>query len=177
MALNYLNLDDKTRSYMIEEIDRDIANDSLYIGRHLNQRGIADWPDLLRTAAQSHDDDWLTGQLRHKGYLLKTTPRQSRSGGYTMVEVRRNAPEMLAEGEFNRFYARGLCRRAIDEGIDHVIAYRAKTVTKPHKASEAKIGNQYDPEVILTDLRTSQGVGPALGIPRGPNSGISLRLP
>ena len=63
MALNYLNLDDKTRLHMVEEIDKDIADGSLYIGRRLTSRGVADWPDLLRTAAQQHDDAWLADEF------------------------------------------------------------------------------------------------------------------
>ena len=31
MALNYLNLDDRTRRFMIEEIDMDIADRNMYI--------------------------------------------------------------------------------------------------------------------------------------------------
>jgi len=40
--------------------------------------------------------------------------------------MRRNAHEMLAEGEFNRFYIRALCARAIEDGLPEVTVYRAK---------------------------------------------------
>lgn len=43
-----------------------------------------------------------------------------------MVKVPVTAPETLSEGEFNRFYARGLCRVAISLGIAAVQVYRAK---------------------------------------------------
>jgi hypothetical protein len=85
----------------------------------------------------------------------------------------------LAEGEFNRFYARGLCARALSEGISEVIVYRGKRVMQPRQESEAMIGKRISAKDLLEDLRKSEskGVEPALGIPSGPNSGITICLP
>lgn len=83
----------------------------------------------------------------------------------------------MGEGEFGRYYARGLCRRAIDEGIAELEVYRAKAVMEPRPGSQAKIGLRVDPTTILKDLRQTQGVEPALGLPPGPNSGLTLRIP
>ncbi len=83
----------------------------------------------------------------------------------------------MAEGEFNRFYVRGLCRRAIEDGIQQLIIYRAKAVMTPRPGSEEKIGTSVDSAAILADLRTTIGVEPALGMPPGPNSGLTLKLP
>ena len=177
MPLDYLNLDEQTRPFMVEEIDLDVANDSIYISPNLSEAGVADWPTLIRTAAQSHDDKWLAAQLRGTGRLKDMTERRKPKGGYTTVRVPVTAPDMLAEGEFNRYYARGLCRRAIANGIDRVIVYRAKDVMRPRPDSQAKLGTEHDPAAILADLRSAQGVEPALGIPPGPNSGLTLKLP
>ena len=83
----------------------------------------------------------------------------------------------MGEGEFNRYYCRGLCRRAIEEGVAQLQVYRAKAVAEPRPASQAKIGALVDPAAILDDLRRTQGVEPALGLPPGPNSGLTLRFP
>ena len=91
--------------------------------------------------------------------------------------MRSNAHEMLAEGEFNRFYIRALCLRAIEDGMAQVIVYRAKAVQNARSESERKIGQGVPVEALLRDLRTHPGVDTALGLPPGPNSGLSVRLP
>lgn len=86
-----------------------------------------------------------------------------------------NACETLAEGEFNRYYIRGVCRRAIDEGIGEVEVYREKLVEDPRPESQRKIGQRIKADVLLEDLRKSVGKPPTLGIPQ-PNSGLTVRL-
>jgi len=78
------------------------------------------------------------------------------------VRVPKNAPQTLAEGEFNRYYIRGLCARAIAEGIDEVVVYRGKAVKDPRTESQAKIGKRFNARVLLRDLRNSTGVEPAV---------------
>jgi len=163
---------------MIDKIKQDIAVTNLYMGAFLSETGKSDWPKLLLNAATSGDDSALATELSNYGRLLQTAVRRKpKSEELTTYKVPVMAPEMLAEGEFNRFYARGLCRVAIEKGIPYLVVYRAKQVAKPRSESEAKIGLQVDPKQLLRDLRISTGVEPALGIPPGPNSGLSVRLP
>ena len=82
--------------------------------------------------------------------------------------------QTLAEGEFNRLYARGLCSAVLSEGGEFVEAYRARESTNPRQESEAIIGRRFSAQAVLDDLRSSQGVDSALGISR-PNSGISIK--
>jgi hypothetical protein len=82
----------------------------------------------------------------------------------------------LAEGEFNRFYIRGLCRRALGAGIAQLIIYRAKTVGSPRAESELRIGATLDPTELLQDLRANIAVETCLGVPPGPNSGLCVKL-
>lgn len=93
------------------------------------------------------------------------------------MKVPINAPQRLAEGEFNRFYIRGLCLRALDEGKSTVVVYRARHSSSPRLESEELIGSAFDAKALLEDLRESPGVDTALGLPPGPNSGLSARLP
>jgi hypothetical protein len=177
MPLNYENLDDKTRQSMLQEIALDVSRGSLYISPRLNEQGVQNYALLLREAAESHSDAWLANELRHQGYIKAFEQRRKRKGGFTTAKVPVTAPETLAEGEFNRFYARGLCIRAIKEGIAEVQVYRGKAVRNPRPESQAKIGQMISAEALLEDLRQSPGVEPALGLPPGPNSGLTVRLP
>jgi hypothetical protein len=106
MALMLLNLDDNIRKLMLDEIDADTAAGTLYTGRYLSERGEQDYPHLLKDAVLARDDFWLADELRKSGRMNATAERHNRSGSISTVRVPVTAPEMLAEGEFNRFYLR-----------------------------------------------------------------------
>jgi hypothetical protein len=175
LAFEFRNLDLRTREFMIDELDHDVAEGTVYMSPRLSARGAADYVELLRRAITSHDEQWLANQLRAEGRLNPTEQRRTKSG-QTRAQVPVSAPWTLAEGEFNRYYVRGVCRRAIDEDISEVIVYRAQAVANPRAESQRMIGRAVDPHALLTDLRRSPGVEPALGLPPGPNSGISIQL-
>jgi hypothetical protein len=177
MGIDYNNLDEKTREYMLEKLEIDIKQGSLYISPRLNSNGHLMWPELLKEAIIGHNDDWLATQLNMRGLMKSSEERRLRSGKITVAKVPVSASETLAEGEFNRFYVRGLCARAIAEGISEVVVYRGKQVQKPRPESQAMIGRRISPTALLEDLRKSQGVEPSLGIPPGPNSGLTVCLP
>lgn len=176
MSLNLVDLDEQTRRYMQMELEDDIANNQLYVSTRLSPQGEVDWPVLLRTAIVSGDDRTLTRELRAGGRLNAYESRRTPSGGMTSAKVPVTAPETLAEGEFNRYYMRGLCRRVLEENLGVVTVYRAKQVGRPRSESEQLIGQQVDPQQLLEDLRINIGTDTALGLPAGPNSGLSVRL-
>ena len=176
MALDLENLDPRTRQFMMTEIDLDISKGELYLSGRLTETGKKAFPELLRSAATSGDDSSLAATLANGRCFRQTEIRQTQRGPKE-VKVPYNAAETLAEGEFNRFYARALCLRAQEDGIPELEIYRAKHVTNPRVESVAKIGTTIVPTALLGDLRTHQGVEPSLGLPPGPNSGLSVRLP
>lgn len=98
-------------------------------------------------------------------------------GGYALADVPYTAAGTLAEGEFNRFYIRGLCLRAIEENVPSLVVYRAKAVTNARSESERKIGAGVSPQSLLDDLRSHARLDTALGLPPGPNSGLSVCFP
>lgn len=177
MALLLLDLDEKTRRCMAQEISRDLYLGALYRSPRLSGVGRRDWPELLLSAAQHHDERWLAHQLAIESRLNEHETRRLPLGGTTIAKVPANAGETLAEGEFNRFYARGLCLRAIADGIAALEVYRAKRVAVERPDSAAMIGARLDPRALLDDLRTHPGMETALGLPRGPNSGLSVKMP
>ena len=156
MGLRYENLDEETRRYMVEEIAKDLASRSIYLSNYLNPRGCDLWPRILREAAERGTDDTLADAIIHDRCLKERVERRKPKGGFTIAAVPRTAHETMGEGEFNRYYTRGLCRRAIEQGIDQLEVYRAKEVMQPRPDSQQKIGLRVDPRAILEDLRHSR---------------------
>ena len=177
MSLYYVNLDERTRQLMLEEVEYDIAHNQLHISPFLSGQGQRDYVNLLKEAIQSGNDETLAEKLNAHRRLNKTQPRRKPTGGFSIAAAPSNAAEMLAESEFNRFYIRALARRAIEEGIDDLVIYRAKPVQSPRPESEALIEATLPPQDLLADLREHPDEPPALGVPSGPNSGLSVRLP
>lgn len=170
MSFNFNDLNNATREKMLEEIKRDISSNKLYFSKRFTQTGIDDYPELLIKHSKNGNELTLANELNQNG-RLKTIEDSVK--GTKKVPI--NAHETLAEGEFNRFYVRALCLIAIDSN-KKLEVYRAKNVSSARSESQNKIGEKIDPQKLLTDLRTNPGVDTALGLPSGPNSGLSVKL-
>jgi len=57
-----------------------------------------------------------------------------------------------------------------------VEVYRAKQVKQPRPESIRLEGQRLNAAELLTDLRTHVGMDTVLGLPPGPNSGLSVKL-
>jgi hypothetical protein len=178
MALYLENLDDRTRQLMLDEMEYDVTHNQLHISPFLSGQGQRDYGNLLREAIQSGNDETLAESLREHRRILRTLPRRNPKGGYSISTAPENAAQVLAESEFNRYYIRALARRAIEDDIPELVIYRAKPVANPRPESEARIETTLSPQELLDDLRSHPGdEPPSLGVPSGPNSGLSVRLP
>ncbi|OGJ93686.1 MAG: hypothetical protein A2487_02530 [Candidatus Raymondbacteria bacterium RifOxyC12_full_50_8] len=174
MSIHYQSLDTAVRGFMIRELEHDIAG-TLYASPRLTETGIQTWPQILREAFEQHDDNWIASTLRSRSLMRTEEQRRKPKGGFTVAKVPYTAPDTLAEGEFNRFYARGLCADVIAAGGTEVEVYRGKEVQNPRPESQAMIGKRLQAQKLLDDLRTSPGMETALGLPPGPNSGLTVR--
>ncbi|CFB67745.1 hypothetical protein QLL80_004350 [Yersinia enterocolitica] len=175
MALNYMNLDASTREFMKLEIQYDYDHDNFYTSNYLSPEGKKAWPALLSESVD-FDDKWLEQEIVKRGLLAQFHTRRTPSGGTTQAKVPVTAAQTLAEGEFNRLYARGLCSRVVAEGGHSVEAYRARESLHPRPESQAIIGKKFLVRDVIQDLRTNLGVDSSLGVPPGPNSGISVKI-
>lgn len=176
--LHLVNLTPEVRAKMRGEIESDDASGGAYVSPRLTTVGLRDYPGLLRQAVASHDDDWLAAQLNRDG-RLKTMEERRGAKGVTMVKVPHTAAETLAEGDFNRYYIRAVCLIVLEGNpAGEVEVYRAKTVANPRPESQAWIGRRVKAATLLADLLAhKQDLNTALGIPAGPNSGLSVRIP
>jgi hypothetical protein len=176
MALE-LRVSRTIRSHMLDELDADLAADCLYLSPRLSPPGRARYPSLLRAAMEDGDDRTLEAALSEPGVLSEVERSHSRTGAAIVKRVPFDAATTLAEGEWNRFYLRALCIESVRRGFNEVVVYRAKLCRNPRSSSEAMIGTALDARSLLDDLREHPGVDTALGLPPGPNSGLSARLP
>jgi hypothetical protein len=178
MAMQFLNLDPIVRLLMVEELALDTSLAKLYQGKRLTPYGLQDWPTALRTAFEVGNEVWLANWLGQTG-RLELTESYTRNGITRSRNVPISAATTFAEGEFNRFYIRAVCRQAINLRTGTATAYRARFSENPRPESIQIEGKQFDAESVLLDLRentSSDGVSTALGLPPGPNSGMSVRL-
>jgi hypothetical protein len=174
MPLQYENLDPTTRRYALAELDRDVADQSFITSQRLRPGTVEEYQGLLREALSYYDDRWLEEQVR--GLLADFETRRTPRGGQTTARLPKNAARMLAEGDFNRYYMRGLCVRAVEEQRAVVEVYRARLSARPRVESAHLEGQRLPAAELLEELRalTPQTL-PAATLGR-PNSGLSVRL-
>lgn len=174
MKFDFKNLDQTTRKLMLDEVKRDTANNQLYLSKRFNTTGEKIYPEILIKALTSGDEQSLAVDLKENN-CFKTHEERKTKTGVTQVKVPDTAHTTFAESEFNRFYIRALCLRAL-EAKQQLIVYRARHSENPRPESEMIVGLPIDPSKLLMDLRSSIGVDTALGLPPGPNSGMTVKL-
>ncbi len=174
MPLQYENLDPTTRRYALVELESDIEAGRFHIPSRL-QPGTSDqYEAMLRDAIRYYDDRWLEDHVAE--IVVEVESRRTRSGGQTIARVPVMAARILAEGDFNKYYMRGLCARAIDEERTVVEVYRARLSMEPRAESQELEGRRIDAKELLAQLRgvaDRDSEAPLLG---RSNSGLSVRL-
>lgn len=159
---------------MLEEVKRDVNNDRLYMSARLNDNGKKIYKKLLEKAITNGDERTLAKDLLDSDCFNKFEQRKIK-GVNTQAKVPYNANEVLAAGEFNRFYIRALCLISL-ENHETLEIYRAKKVSHARSVSESMIGKEIDATKTLEDLRKNIGIDASLNLPPGPNSGLSVRF-
>ncbi|MEQ1346091.1 hypothetical protein [Acinetobacter seifertii] len=170
MAFNFENLNEDIRRKMLDEIEFDISNNQLYLSKRFNAKGNLNYQEILIKHIKTGNEVSFGQELKLSNCF--NAVEQTKTGP---KKVPFNAHETLSESEFNRFYIRALCLIAIESNKELEV-YRAKLVQTSRSASQEKIGNLVNPIQLLKDLRSNIGVDTALGLPAGPNSGLSLKL-
>jgi hypothetical protein len=174
MGLNYKSLDQTTRGKMIEEFNYDITRNTVYFSKRFTADGEKFYRESMISHLQNGTDDTLSESLKNAN-SFKTQEERKTAKGITFAKVPETASQTFSEGEYNRFYIRGLCLRAMEEGAT-ICVYRARHSENPRMESEALIGQFFDPTQLIADLRNNIGIDTAFGLPAGPNSGLSIEL-
>jgi hypothetical protein len=179
MSLLYRDLDVATRLLMLQEMAADACRGAMQPSNWLTAAGKYHWVNLLRNAIEKGDDVSLASEIRRNDFLQLYQTGQ-RDGHEYQMKVPRTAADTLAEAEFNHYYCRAICRRALERGNGLVEVYRAKGVKTPRSRSQQLVGTLVEARTLLDDLRAHPGgldTALGLGIPAGPNSGLSVKLP
>jgi hypothetical protein len=174
MPLQYQNLDPTTRRHAIAELDHDLANGAFHASERLRPTAIQEYECLLRESLRYYDDLWL--EERASDLLVDFEPRRTPSGGQTTAKIPQMAARMLAEGDFNRYYMRGVALRAIEEQRQVVEVYRARLSLEPRPESAELEGHRLPAREVLDHLRGLSIDDPATTRLGRPNSGLSVRL-
>lgn len=173
MSWTFHHLDEHTRVHMTAEVNADVRTGTLYHSQDFCEHGRTQYQALIRTACERGDVDSLAAALLPALFNPTRTDKNQR---VTRLNLADSAIKFAA-GEYNRFYLRGLCLRADGGGITELVVYRAKVSENARSQSEAMIGTRVATMALLADLRENKGLDTHLGLPPGPHSGLSARLP
>jgi hypothetical protein len=164
------DLSQQTRLLMLQELEHDLNERTIFYDSRLSRKRHTDYLRLLMAALESGTPESFSEAIL-ENHLLNPTETREVHGKPTEAKVSRIAHRNIGEAEFNRYYMRAICLKAIAEGIETVEVYRARPSANPRPDSpDHKNANE-----LLSHLRTTnisiEGSFP------GPNSGRSVRIP
>jgi hypothetical protein len=126
--MDFEELDETTRRYMLAGFEAEESGGSPYRSDRLSSRGLAAFPDMMRTAILAGNERTLIESLSGRGLWRELEMYSGRGGGPSFRRYSiPDAIEALALTEFNTWYVRGLAKRLMDEGQTHCQVYRANS--------------------------------------------------
>jgi hypothetical protein len=174
--LDLADLDPCTRQFMLAELESDLAAGTLYLSPQLSDEGLLDYPRLFRDALAAGNEVSLADALGSHG-AVRPPSRWQHPREVGADEALADATFRLAERELHRFYIRGLCRRALAEGVESLVIYRARPADPGRAPADAMVGVRIDASSLLEDLRDTFRSLPPHGLPQCRDPGLSVRLP
>src|SRR5207253_8262583 len=139
--------DPTSRRYALAELDHALANGAFHTSERLRPDAVGEYQRLLNEALRYYDDRWL--EERASVLLVESESRRTRSGGTTTARIPQMAARLLAEGDFNRYYMRGVARHAIDESRPILEVYRARLSIEPRPESAQMEGSRVAATEVL----------------------------
>jgi len=179
MPMNFEELDEKTRKFMLAEFNVEEASGKPYRSKALSDQGRVAFPAIIRVAIMKGNEETLANSLakpenwnQNESYVRNGVTR-------TRPINMQAAAERLAVTEFNTWYVRGLAKRLIEERVTQCQVYRA-AVPKWEPADCGKHeGQVYSVQEVYDGHRTKYWPEPgepkAFSIPAGPNCHHTIR--
>lgn len=163
------------RRLMLDELEYDVSNNSLYINPLLKPDSATNYLQKLVAALEAGSPESFASAL-DEGSSFQAEQTYVRQGRSVTAKLPANYGMTLAAGEFNRYYMRAVCRQAMAQGAMAVEFYRAKAVSTPRQAADERLGRRIDPQTLLADLRQTNFERPSDYGLGAPNSGLSVRI-
>jgi hypothetical protein len=173
MTVQLRDLDARTRTFMLDELHHDRRTGRTPTSAWLRDGTLPLFLDLLQLSFEQDDPTTLAAVLRAERLLNSYEVRRTTRGD-VVARLPRSAAQQLAFDTFNHYYIRGVCRRALRYGLPAVVVDRSREVRTARPASEALVGLCIGAHALLADLRSGD---PQLGVPGGPGSALTVRLP
>lgn len=152
----FRNLDDDVRLEMLQELNSDLQQNTVYVSKRLTKEGQKLFPKFLGEAALGHNPAWLALALKQEKFWNTHEQRVHQTEGTKLVKVPSNAHELLANNQFNRYYMRAICITALKRGINEVEVYRARETSRPRPEHDQLIGKKLSAIECLEQLRTGR---------------------
>ena len=123
--MNFEELDHVTRGHMLAEFEAEQAGPNPFRSRGLSAYGLQAFPELMREAIRSGNEETLTAALNVRSYWNPTeTYVKNGVSRQRQVNIQQTS-ERLGLTEFNTWYVRGLARRLWHERVAECQIYRA----------------------------------------------------
>lgn len=177
--MEFVELDDKTRQYMIKEFEGEQSGGNPYKPKALSKVGHTNFPRLVREAIQTGNEETLIRSLSDPTYWNPTETYIRGGAEYQRHINVTQASERLGLTEFNTWYVRGLSRRLMDEDVTQCEVYRGAMPKWEPAECAAHEGEILPVETIYHGHRAKYWPEPgnpdAMSIPFGPGCHHTIR--
>ena len=177
--MNFEELDDKTRQYMLKEFQDEEKSGNPYRSKRLSALGLEKFPSLMEKGIKNGNEVTLEKDLNDSSYWKSSETSHSGKGTAFSKNIPSDASKMLALSEFSTWYTRGLSKILIDEGVTECEVYRADTAAVPRcectKWERLKTDVQQAYDGHRKRYHHENIDRKAFSIPSGPNCHHSIR--
>ncbi|MBR9704056.1 hypothetical protein GOV12_01485 [Candidatus Pacearchaeota archaeon] len=153
----YINPSEEVRKLMIIELENDLKTKLFYVPKTIHQDKIEEYKEILKEFFKTKSLNELIQKINNNFI--------NRSYKY----IKNISHETLAEGEWDKYYQKALCQKAIPNN-KKVKIIRWKTVDKPKYLIGFTEGTKFDSKDYYSELMKSQFH------PLGPNSGLTIEI-
>lgn len=177
---NFTELDDTTRSYMLEEFRNEQSNPDFPPYRPSGYVGSEEqFVAVMERALSEGDEGSLAYELSDPALWQEYSMRVVRGRPREYTDPYDVQAKRFAITDFNTWYVRGFSRRLLDEGVEQCEIYRADRAYQPRTVCRRLEGLRLPVAEIYAGHRVRYHAErldrTALSVPLGPNCHHSVR--